>query len=221
MDSPQTPVEAPRRTRLWPAFGIPFSAVGASLLAWLYSPVIMILWILFTLLGCVAWLLWIFRYSRLSRKGQLSFLLLPILIVAVLVAVLRVDYFDGNTIPVFVWRWDEVPVVDVQIKDSKKGKTVDLVTTTALDVPEFLGVGRVPVFKGVNLDPDWTKSPPKELWRQPIGEGYGSFAVVGEYAVTQQQREDEELVVCYHWPTGEARWGQNSGERQEKADHSI
>lgn len=215
MDPADTPVKSPERARLWPALAIPFVMVASSLLAWLFSPVIMILWILFTLLGSVSWLLWVFRYSRLGTKGKLAFFFLPIVLVAILSALLRVDYFDGNTIPVFVWRWETVPVVDVEVQDGLKEKAVDLLTTTPLDVPEFLGVGRIPVFRGINLETDWTKNPPTELWRQPIGEGYGSFAVVGEFAVTQQQRDEEELVVCYHWPTGKARWVHSDKARYE------
>jgi outer membrane protein assembly factor BamB len=215
MDSVSTAVEAPKKPRLWPALAIPLLSAAGCLLTWLYSPVIMILWMAFALLGSLAWLLWVLRYSRLNIKGKMAFLLVPILLVGALSALLRVDYFDGNTIPVFVWRWTKVPVIDVQIKEQAKDKGVDLVTTTSLDVPEFLGPGRLPVFRGINLDRDWTKNPPKELWRQSIGEGYGSYAVVGEYAVTQQQKEDRELVVCYHWPTGEARWVHSDKARYE------
>ena len=36
--------------------------------------------------------------------------------------------------------------------------------------------------------------------------GWGSFAIVGPYAVTQEQRGDEELVVCYEVATGKPLW---------------
>lgn len=215
MEGPMNSTEPTLSPRYWPAIAIPLGTFLCSLLAWLFSPVIMILWILFTLTGTFSWYLWVFKYSRMGARGKGAFFALPILIVAILYALLRVDYYDGNTIPVFVWRWTKVAVVDVQIEKSKEQKGVDLKTSTPLDVPEFLGVGRRPVFRGVNLETDWVKNPPKELWRQAIGEGYGSFAVVGEFAVTQQQRDEDELVVCYHWPTGKARWVHSDKARYE------
>ena len=59
---------------------------------------------------------------------------------------------------------------------------------------------------GVHLTRDWSGRPPEEIWRQPVGAGWSSFAVVGRFAVTQEQRGDEELVVCYDIPTGGVRW---------------
>jgi hypothetical protein len=32
------------------------------------------------------------------------------------------------------------------------------------------------------------------VWREPIGAGWSSFAVVGKYGVTQEQRGEEEDV---------------------------
>ncbi len=56
------------------------------------------------------------------------------------------------------------------------------------------------------LATDWSAQPPKELWRQPIGGGWSGFAVVGEYAVTMEQRGETELVTCYHLLTGALIW---------------
>ena len=36
--------------------------------------------------------------------------------------------------------------------------------------------------------------------------GWSGFAAVGDFAVTQEQRGDEELVVCYELLTGKIRW---------------
>jgi outer membrane protein assembly factor BamB len=56
------------------------------------------------------------------------------------------------------------------------------------------------------LSPDWKTSPPREVWRKPIGAGWGSFAIVGEFAVTQEQRGTEECVVCYRVSDGSVVW---------------
>jgi outer membrane protein assembly factor BamB len=74
------------------------------------------------------------------------------------------------------------------------------------DYPQFYGPGRDATLDGPRLARDWQARPPRELWRRPVGEGWSSFAVVGEAAVTQEQRGDDELVVRYELTTGRQVW---------------
>jgi outer membrane protein assembly factor BamB len=61
----------------------------------------------------------------------------------------------------------------------------------------------------LQLKRDWAAQPPKELWRQPCGGGYSGFVVVGDLAVTIEQRGDEEAVVAYDVRSGRERWMEN------------
>ena len=70
----------------------------------------------------------------------------------------------------------------------------------------FLGPKGDGVIEGPALVTDWEKSPPEELWRRRIGEGWSSFAVGKGMAITMEQREGEELTVCYDLMTGEPLW---------------
>src|SRR5439155_14104175 len=75
-----------------------------------------------------------------------------------------------------------------------------------VDYPAFLGRERRGVVEDVQPESDWSAHPPQQLWRQPIGLGYSAFAVNGSRAVTQEQRGDKELIVCYALATGRALW---------------
>lgn len=74
------------------------------------------------------------------------------------------------------------------------------------DYPRFLGAGGRAEVTGVAIFTDWDARPPEEMWRREIGAGWSGFAVVGDYAVTQEQRGNHEMVVCYRVRDGEIVW---------------
>ncbi len=156
---------------------------------------VLLLWLWFVLLGPLAW----------SRRWRIA-ALLPLAVAALLV-LFRWDGFNGDLWLQFSWRWR--PAAAAEVRPAEPGtvpELADLRATTAQDFPQFLGDGRRGEVSGVRLARDWQSTPPRLVWRREVGAGWSSFAVVGQFALTQEQRDAEESIVCYHLPTGGEVW---------------
>lgn len=163
--------------------------------------------------------IWFCFFSAYSFRTQRIVFWVPIGAVAVAVACLRYDGVDGYMKPTFVPRWtprrgSALIANQGQPKaDPENGANdpappaaapaIDLTTETATDFPQFLGTGRNNRAPDLEVTADWSQHPPRELWRKNIGPGWAGFVVRNGFAVTIEQRGDQEWVTCYRLETGE------------------
>ncbi len=150
---------------------------------------------------------WLLVASRVSKRWRLTISAVGLAIVAVFFSLVRWDGVDGDLWFQFAWRQNARPQLDVPpVSTESSSLSIDLAHTTPRDYPQFYGPTRLGTIEGISLSRDWDANPPEPLWRQPIGQGWSSFAVVGDFAVTQEQRGAQELTVCYELRTGKEIW---------------
>jgi outer membrane protein assembly factor BamB len=70
----------------------------------------------------------------------------------------------------------------------------------------FRGPRRDGVYEEQPIATNWPPQGLKLLWKQPIGGGYGSFAIADGLAFTIEQRRDKEALVAYDLQTGSELW---------------
>ena len=150
---------------------------------------------------------------RLPRPfpQKLLLLLAPWTPLAVLFLFFETTDVTGSLVPRFRARWSAptplpAPPATTAGTDQASTPSADLATTSVDDYPQFRGPLRNQSVDGVRFDTDWDRQPPKQIWKQPIGAGWSAFAAVNGYAVTQEQRADQEVVSCYEVATGRHVW---------------
>jgi len=160
--------------------------------------------------GVMSLLVWFLResgYSATAKKAVAGVLAGAVVIA---VAVLRVERVSGDLVPEFAFRWQAhrdtlLPSAAIVARATRDQTGGDWRETPA-DFPRFLGPGGDASLPAVEIATDWETNPPRLLWRRPIGAGWGGFAACGDYAVTLEQRGEDEVVSCYRLPTGEPEW---------------
>ncbi|QDV45460.1 outer membrane biogenesis protein BamB [Stieleria neptunia] len=137
------------------------------------------------------------------------------------------DGFSGEMLPLFRWRFAgetprELKSVPPGALDTGETEGQDLASETATETPtpavtshQFLGPNRNGVYPERRFTTPTSLSQVDVLWDQGIGEGWSSFAVAGEHAITLEQRDDQECLTCYRLSDGELVWMQQHAGRHE------
>lgn len=124
-------------------------------------------------------------------------------------AFLRNEGFDGDYYAELRWRWsprheDTLP----ELRPESAPSTASLFESArdTASWTQFRGPGGNGGSDEDIAPLDWTRQPPKELWRIPIGPGWGSFAFHQGRLFTQEQRGDKEHLSCYAAADGRLIW---------------
>ncbi|HEX3871549.1 MAG TPA: PQQ-binding-like beta-propeller repeat protein [Pirellulales bacterium] len=166
-------------------------------------------------LTVIALYVWAMFFSGLRRATRRNLVLTTAAVIAGFFSLVKLEGCTGNNHPVFGWRWKEQPALalrDELVREDAKRVEVDLTDTTPDDSSQFLGPNRDARIEGVHLARDWSKNPPRLVWRHEVGKGWSSFAVVGDYAVTQEQEQQREWTICYGKTTGDVCWAHDDPE---------
>ncbi|MFN7952528.1 MAG: PQQ-binding-like beta-propeller repeat protein [bacterium] len=159
-------------------------------------------------------------------RARRAAMLIAIGLASSLFTLVRSEGVTGDAATDFHWRWTRTPEERLLAR-SGGGPALDppaagvrsreaLAESTPSDHrewPGFRGPKRDSVVRGVAIAVDWTRSPPVERWRRPIGPGWSSFAVRGEALFTQEQQGDDELVSSYALATGAPLWSHRDATR--------
>ena len=148
--------------------------------------------------------LWFITRRRFPLLVRIGGALVPWALVWTISPAGPIELINDGDLGVRTWRWRWTPKHDQRLAIPDSTGAAGGWQTTPHDYPRFLGSGFWAEVESVRLDADWEANPPRELWRCPIGAGWSSFAVVGNYAVTQEQRGEYEMVCCYRVNTGNA-----------------
>jgi outer membrane protein assembly factor BamB len=150
--------------------------------------------------------LWFMFFAPITIAKRWSAFTIVLAMIIAIISSVRIDGSTGDLVPIPSWRWSAKhdQLLDTPVTGQNIRPDTDLVGLA--DYPQFLGPNRDGMLSGPLLDRDWTAHQPKELWRIKVGDGWSAFAISGIRAVTQEQRGEDEYIVCYDIRTGSILW---------------
>ncbi|MCO8120971.1 PQQ-binding-like beta-propeller repeat protein [Stieleria sp. TO1_6] len=169
---------------------------------------------------CIATLYLLFCLHRRVRWGGHPWRVPIVALVAGLLLMIgfRFDGFSGEMFPQFQWRFQtapqhklksivgEAPLADTNSESGSTAADSSIAVPGGGDSPQFLGPNRNAVYPDRDFSIPGNDSDLEVVWDQGIGAGWSSFAVQDGYAITLEQRDDQECLTCYRLADGELLW---------------
>ena len=202
----------PKSIRWWPLWVVIILAILGTLVTWIsdagHRQDKILLTTMIAIGTIILGILWLLFLSEMRRRVKLLALAVIVLGVFLSTNLFQFKGFSGDLVPIFEWRWQENQTT---FRPSSENTSDPQMSAT--DYPQFLGQNRNGVISTTQLKLDWESSPPKLVWRRPVGAGWSGFAIAGNSAITQEQENDWEKVVCYELHTGDVQWSHEDNAR--------
>ncbi len=164
-----------------------------------------------------AWVLWLLVTPSVSWPGRRVGLAAVLALTGGYLDLWRMDGIDGDFVAHWSFRWQETAEQKfLAERDSRQTPADTVVQMKKLqpgDWPGFRGPNRDGHLPGVRIATNWKEKAPEQIWKQRVGPGWSSFAVIGNHLYTQEQRGPAEVVVCYQASTGKEIWVHKDEER--------
>ena len=179
---------------VWYVLSPPFSrdlsiAVGFAAATW---------WLLW------AWLMFVVGWGWPSRLGLLAVF---VAVAALFLSGVTAKGWDGAGRPEIVWRFRATGGTAAAAETAPMCPPDDKPRSDEIaEYPRFRGADGLATVSGVNLARNWSQQKPVLLWRHQVGPAWSGIVVAGSRAITQEQRGEDECVVCYDRHTGGELW---------------
>jgi len=152
----------------------------------------------------VALLIWWTFLSRAPKRLRLSITFGCVGLAIFCAALFRIRGMSGDLTPIIEFRWAKAP--QFQTNTSPATNIIGAEIAARPSFPQYLGPNRGGVLAGSKLETNWLAHPPEMVWRQKVGAGWSGFAIIGDLAITQEQRGEDECVIAYELLTGKQLW---------------
>lgn len=148
--------------------------------------------------------LWWLFFSGFRAVVRLGGFVALTALVAALRPLVHTDGTSGSSMPTLRFGLDDQEVLPITLPELQ-GEPVESrpLQLAPGDWPAFRGARRDSVARGETLG---TPAGAKLLWKRPVGEGWSSLVLVGDWLFTQEQRGEFECTVAYDAASGEERW---------------
>src|SRR5207253_10679721 len=134
---------------------------------------------------------------------------------------LRAEGMQGDGQLALRWRWSPTPeqlyLAEVAGKEETAARLAPKqgLRLQPEDWPGFRGPNRDGDLRGVRIATDWNVTPPNPVWKRRIGPAWSSVVIVADRLFTQEQRGDQEAVVCLDTTNGSTFWSHQDVARHE------
>jgi outer membrane protein assembly factor BamB len=150
----------------------------------------------------LAWFLFLSRCSLRFRLGLTGAL---VILIGAFCATFHIRGVNGDLLPILETRWHakqqfasgQTPQAPLPARTHTNGLG---------EFTQFYGPNRNAALAGPSLDTNWVAESPRILWKHPIGAGWSGFAVRDGFAITLEQRDENECTVCYDALSGAQIW---------------